>query len=111
MVNASDLSDPWWQHRYTKGIYGCTEDRGIPQYPDVLWAGDIYHYTIPSFDVLTVTLRHVEFTFNAQDSSVKKFDAFMKENEDIIINRVPATLRIIEACTVDVSLCCLWMGI
>lgn len=34
--------------------------KGFLQSPDVIWAGEVYQYTIPSFDVITVRLRHVE---------------------------------------------------
>lgn len=69
---------------------------------DVIWAGDLCTYTIPSFSVLTVELRHVEIAFTSYDG-YKKVDAFMREDSDII-NKVPRSLEITKECKVNVSL-------
>ena len=71
---------------------------------DVLWAGEVYHYTIPSFDVLTVDLRHIELAVKcgARAGGIKKIDAFMKDDSDIV-DKIPATITVFEACSVEVS--------
>ena len=67
---------------------------------DVLWAGDIYTYTFPSFTVLFVILKHMEV--NAKDGQ-SNFDAFMRVVGGPL--EFPATIIIVEACYVDVSTC------
>ena len=65
---------------------------------DVIWAGDIYSYTIPTFTVVSVILKHVEV--NARDGQ-SNFDAFMRVVGEPLV--IPATISIVEACYVDVS--------
>lgn len=68
---------------------------------NVLWAGDIYAYNVPSFSVLTVTLRHVVISFMDQ-RGYQKVDAFMQENPDIL-TYVPTSVEVTRACKVEVS--------
>ena len=68
---------------------------------NVLWAGDIYTYNVPSFSVLTVTLRHVVISFMDQ-RGYQKVDAFMQENPDIL-TYVPTSVEVTRACKVEVS--------
>ena len=65
---------------------------------DVIWAGDVYTYTIPTFTVLSAILKHVEV--NARDGQ-SNFYAFMRVVGEPLV--FPATISIIEACYVDVS--------
>lgn len=46
---------------------------------NLLWVGDVYVYTIPSFEVLSFDLRHVEISENCV-----KIDAFMRNDPTII---------------------------
>ena len=66
----------------------------------VLWAGDIYTYTIPPFTVWSVILKHVEA--NARDGQLN-LDVFMGVVGEPL--EFPATISIVEACYVDVSNC------
>ena len=65
---------------------------------DVLWAGEVYNYCIPSFNVITVALRHIEISL--RDGT--KFDAFIKNTEFFGIP-IPTTIMVTESCNVDVS--------
>ena len=67
---------------------------------NILWAGNIYAY-VPSFSVLTVTLRHVVISFMDQ-RGYQKVDAFMQENPDIL-TYVPTSVEVTRACKVEVS--------
>ena len=48
---------------------------------DVLWIGDVYQYTIPSFSVVTVDLQHVL----AVSADGEQFDAFLRNVADVSI--------------------------
>ena len=65
----------------------------------MIWAGDVYTYTIPTFTVVSVKLRHIEVS--AREGP--KFYAFMKDDIDEPL-LVPRTVIILEACYVDVSI-------
>ena len=69
---------------------------------DVLWIGNVYKYTDPKLNVLTVLLRHIRCRSAAYPSTVQVFDAFIKQTEVDII--VPTSLRLFKYCTIEVSM-------
>ena len=79
--------------------YSDSTQYSTSEYINILSVGNVYSYTIPSFNVLTVHLRHVEVS-TTDDS---KFDAFVKEDTDISFNlTIPVSLKIINSCKVKV---------
>lgn len=56
---------------------------------DIFWAGMSYVYSIPSFSVVSVKIRHVEVSFCEETNEVR-MDAFMREDNDIP-NWIPAS--------------------
>ena len=59
---------------------------------DIIQVGEIVQYTIPSFPVLTVYLRHcVTSVWDNMDEKVKIFDAFLREGPDIVTN-IPSSV-------------------
>ena len=95
----SQSSDDTSPERATSTIPTSTCSSGPTELVlDVIWAGDIYSYTIPTFTVVSVILKHVEV--NARDGQ-SNFDAFMRVISEPLV--IPATISIVEACYVDVS--------
>ena len=61
---------------------------------DIIQVGEIVQYTIPSFPVLTVYLRHcVMSVWDNTDEKVKIFDAFLSEGPDIVTN-IPSNVEV-----------------
>ena len=54
---------------------------------DVLRAGNVFAYTVPTFSVITVQLRHVEIHV-MEENEYKKIDAFMRD-DPFITSTVP----------------------
>lgn len=70
---------------------------------DIIQVGEVVQYTIPSFPVLTVYLRHcVTRVWDNTEEKVKMFDAFLREGPDIITN-VPSSVEVVESCNICVS--------
>ena len=70
---------------------------------DIIHVGEIVQYTIPSFPVLTVCLRHcVTSVWDDTEEKVKIFDAFLREGPDIVTN-VPSSVEVTESCNISVS--------
>ena len=69
---------------------------------EVLWVGEVYKYTIPSFNVLTVSLRHIRAT-STHDCGTEQADVFIRDTSDVN-TVVPAFLKILKSCTVEVRI-------
>ena len=67
---------------------------------DIIQAGEIVHYTIPSFPVSTVDLR--PSVWDDREEEVKIFDAFLRECPDIVVN-VLSSAEVTESCNISVS--------
>ena len=69
---------------------------------EVIRAGDVVKYTIPSFKVITVDLKHVVASVwdNEQDK-ISHLDMFL-QNSPHIDTKVPCTLEILDSCYIRV---------
>ena len=67
----------------------------------VLKFGDVYKYTVPSFSVVTVYLRHAVVQRCDADGAVENFDMFFRE-DDSLEAALPMEATCIEACLVEV---------
>ena len=55
----------------------------------VQWIGNVYKYTDPKLNVLTVLLRHIGCISAAYPGTIQVFDAFIKQTEVDIVSTVP----------------------
>lgn len=62
-----------------------------------------YRYTIPSFSVITVSLRHVVVQGNNDDGELKVADIFFRDDDHLLEAQLPQCVRIHDACFVEVS--------
>ena len=70
---------------------------------DIIQVGEIVQYTIPSFPVLTVYLRHcVTSVWDNTDENVKIFHVFLRKGPDIVTN-IPSSVEVTESCNINVS--------
>ena len=69
-----------------------------------------YFYTIPSFSVITVHLKHVKYTVDVEDASQQctPFDGFMKN--EIIHECITTTMLVKKACFVEVCILSIQLG-
>ena len=68
----------------------------------VLKYGQVYEYTIPSFSVITVVLRHALVQTIEPSGQPVLLDIFIREDKSLSVS-LPQELTINEACIVDVS--------
>lgn len=85
-------------------MFTDSSDRVYPSV-DILHLREIVSYTIPSFTVITVQLRHVVMALCDDEDTVKHYDAFVNvsPNADCVIPEPPATITVTESCNVNVS--------
>ena len=68
----------------------------------VLRVGEIFRYTIPSFPVITVYLRHA-FVQMEEDGTTKLIDVFIHDETNKFFDiSVPAEINVFESCVVEV---------
>lgn len=68
----------------------------------VLKFGEVYEYTIPSFSVITVPLRHAEVQIVDENGDVQLMKFFFKDNSTLGVP-LPSKLKVTDACIVEVS--------
>ena len=71
---------------------------------DIIRIGHNFQYTIPSFSVVKIELRHAVISvWDGSLRKVKHLDVFLRESPDIA-SKVPCSIEILESCDVDVSM-------
>ena len=69
----------------------------------VLKVGEIYRYTIPSFSVITVYLRHARVQTEDDRGIINTLDVFFYDETNSFFNiRIPAEVKVLETCVVEV---------
>ena len=69
----------------------------------VLKVGEVYRYTIPSFSVITVYLRHARVQTEDDRGAVNVLDVFFHDETNSFFDiRVPAEVKVFESCIVEV---------
>ena len=69
----------------------------------VLKVGEIYRYTIPSFSVITVYLRHARVQNEDDHGTIHILDVFFHDETNSFFNiRVAAEVKVFESCFVEV---------
>ncbi len=70
---------------------------------DVLHAGDVLNYTIPSCSVITVKVQHAVISvWDGDKSETVQFDVFFKHCPEQPL-RVPCSVEVLDSCYVPVS--------
>ena len=69
----------------------------------VLKFGEVYPYTIPSFAVITVQLRHAIVQGEDDDGRLKVADAFFKEDTTLLSVPTPKLIKVKYGCLVEVG--------
>lgn len=65
--------------------------------------GSIF-YTIPSFNVISVKLKHVVVgVWDEKEDKLKHYDAYLHESSPEVIPEVPTTIEILESCNIKVN--------
>ena len=78
----------------------CSQDEDVYC---VLKVGEIHRYTIPSFSVITVYLRHARVQTEDEHGTVRVLDVFFHDEANSFFGiRVPAEVRAFESCFVQV---------
>ena len=71
---------------------------------DIIKIGHKFQYTIPSFSVVKIELKHAGISvWDGSLRKVKNFDVFLRESPDNA-SKVPFSIDILESCDVDVSM-------
>ena len=69
----------------------------------VLRVGEIFRYTIPSFSVITVYLRHTLVQVEEDDGTTNLMDVFVHDEANSFFDvSVPAEIKVFEWCLVEV---------
>ncbi len=94
----------------------CSEDQGDREklrtprtaggyIMDIIHVGDVFNYTIPTFNVITVKVQHgVTSVWDEGQRKTVQYDIFLKTPQSDNYNwRVPCSIRVSESCYVPVS--------
>ena len=68
----------------------------------ILKFGEVYEYTIPSFSVITVTLRHAEVQLVDKNDDVILKNVFVRDHPTLGVP-LPLKMKVTEGCLVEVS--------
>lgn len=69
---------------------------------DVISAGDVVKYTVPSFNVITVDLKHVVASvWDDEQTKISHYDMLLQNSSDID-TKVPCTVEIANSCYIQV---------
>ena len=96
----------WRWFIYFSCIYIIFLDRQEGSYDNlicVLKVKDLYCYQIPSFSVLSVSLRHAVVQMHKSDDTLELCDVFFKEDKSLMVP-TPVCLEPLQTCYVDVSI-------
>ena len=69
----------------------------------VLKFGSVYQYTIPSFSVIHLTLRHAEIQVEENNDALL-LDVFFRNDSSLNACHLPSVMTVGEACLVEVGL-------
>ena len=64
--------------------------------------GRKYDYTIPSFSVITVSLRHAFMQVENEHGQVQLIDVFFRDDPSLEV-QTPISVKVTKHCSVDVS--------
>ena len=71
----------------------------------ILDMGVKFSYRLPSFSVLHVDLRQINFQITAEEGCVMMFDGFIRADPELDMKSVPFSLKLKDYCFVPVSEC------
>ena len=69
----------------------------------ILKVGEIYRYTIPSFSVITVYLRHARVQTEDDSGTISVLDVFFHDETNSFFDiRLPVEVKVFESCVIQV---------